>query len=166
MKRRIGLLADLRPLLLLGVGVAGWLVVSRSNPRQAPAFEAVSLQGQRVMVSPGERSRCLLLFFCMCADCHHLALQLAKSPYVADRTLQIVGVVHSTPEAVRGFREQTRFPGLLFADPMGEVKRRYGVGPCPNAWLIDPGGAVFFHQREPIRWSELTRRLGGWITSG
>src|SRR5437016_2878769 len=38
MKRRIGLLANPGP-LLLGVGVAGWLVVSGSNPRQAPAFE-------------------------------------------------------------------------------------------------------------------------------
>jgi peroxiredoxin len=134
--------------------------------RRAPMFQATDLQGNSVIVSLGQQRRSLLLFFCMCADCHRLARRLEQSPFVKDPVLEVVGVVHSTVEAVCGFRDQTAFPGLLLADPLDQVKRQYGGGPCPNAWLIDAGGSVFFHQKESICWSELSRKLDGWISTG
>jgi hypothetical protein len=148
-------------LLLIGSSLTALLATGARKGQAAETFRAMDLQGNEVVFTPGEGRHCLLLFFCMCADCHTLARQLARSPGVTRLDLQVIGVVHATRQGTAQFRSATGFPGALLADPEGEVHARYRGNPCPTACFIDPGGTI--HIRKPrVCWGQLSDSLGAW----
>jgi peroxiredoxin len=124
----------------------------------------VDLQGNSVQVSPGERGRCVLLFFCMCPNCKELARQFRlPSTRPEAEGVQVFGILHADLRQGTEFLTATRFPGMLLVDPLGEVHEKYGIGACPNAWLVNPGGTIRFSQPGSIILPELRGELTTWL---
>jgi peroxiredoxin len=131
---------------------------------RAETFRALDLQGNSVQVSPGERGRCVLLFFCMCPNCKELARQFClPSTHPEAGDVQVFGILHADPRQGTEFLTATRFPGILLLDPLGKVHEKYGIGPCPNAWLVNSGGTIRFFRPGSIIPSELSRELTTWL---
>jgi peroxiredoxin len=157
--------------ILLAVGTAltvggyesGATLSSTRSPRPAPPFSALDLHGRAARVVPGKEGRTLLLFFCMCSNCQRLAAQWRPhSRGGGVPNFRVVGVIHCPLPQAAIFEEATRFPGTLLVDPTGAVHDEYRAGSCPNAWLVDRGGAVRFARSARIGAAELGHRTDSW----
>jgi peroxiredoxin len=134
--------------------------------RRANPFRASDISGNDLRMAPGERGPCLLLFFCLCSDCQTLAHQLRLCPLLrSSGPVQVVGVVHADPRQAAYFLEVTEFPGVLLVDPHGSVRQQYQVGRCPNAWLVNRDGSIYFARNDEIRVRELCREVHAWLTA-
>jgi peroxiredoxin len=153
-------------LAILGVSHAGIRTGThlRRATHHVPAFQATSLQGSTVNVSPGHRGRNLLVFFCMCSNCFQFAKDLrGLTSRRAGAKPQLIGVIHAPLRPAVSFAEMTRFSGVLLIDPKGDIHRKFKVRQCPNVWLINPGGTVQFVTPERARPHLLRQRLDAWL---
>jgi peroxiredoxin len=147
--------------LLVGA-ILTWVGTERGR---LPRFQAMGLNREPLWASPGTATPTLLVFFCDCDDCRSLARQLTRSRYRWGDGLILMGVIHSTVQEAQQFQQETGFPGTLLVDPNGEVKRWYGVGACPSAWLVRVPGRLRV-RRDHVSWPELDRQLGIWLAAG
>jgi peroxiredoxin len=103
------------------------------------------------------------MFFCMCPQCRTLVHELRGLPmFQRAKNIDVIGVLGAAQDQAVKFFEETKFPGTLFADPLGTVRKQYQVGLCPNIWLVDRGGSVRFFQHDAVNAKELSRILESW----
>jgi peroxiredoxin len=128
----------------------------------APDFRLQTLDGETIRLSDLQGQAVMLKFwFTWCQPCR-LEMPHVQNQYqqLKDRGLEVLAInIAESQVAVSLYRNNLNINFPLLLDSNKTVTDRYGVGPTPVAFFIDPDGIVVERVEGMMGESALNRRL-------
>jgi cytochrome c biogenesis protein CcmG/thiol:disulfide interchange protein DsbE len=138
--------------------------------KQAPSFEARTLDGSRTVRLRDLRGQVVVLNFwsswCSACIAEHAALTRAWTRF-RDRGVVVAGMDFDDARgAAIAFAERLGIGYPVLADPGDRTALAYGVAAPPETFLIGPGGRIESKWVGPVPYDELAARIDSLLESG